>query len=59
MLLKSKLILQIHDELVVDACKDEIEIVTKILKQEMENVVKLNIPLVVDINMGKSWFDAK
>ena len=57
--LKSKLILQIHDELIVDTCKDEIEIVTKILKHEMENVSSLNVPLEVDVNIGKSWFDAK
>ena len=57
--LKSKLILQIHDELIVDTCKDEIDIVTSILKQEMESVATLNVPLIVDVNVGKSWFEAK
>lgn len=57
--LKSKLILQIHDELIVDAANDEIEIVKNILKQEMESVVKLEVPLIVDVNVGKSWFEAK
>lgn len=57
--LKSKLILQIHDELIVDATSDEIDIVTYILKKCMENVVKLSVPLTVDVNIGKSWFDAK
>ena len=57
--LKSKLILQIHDELIVDACDDEIEQVKNILKTEMENVVKLNVPLIVDVNVGKSWYEAK
>ncbi|MBQ3503060.1 MAG: DNA polymerase I, partial [Clostridia bacterium] len=57
--LKSKLILQIHDELIVDACKEEVDIISAILKQEMENVVKLSIPLEVDVNSGKSWYDAK
>lgn len=57
--LKSKLILQIHDELIVDACEEEVEQVCKILKEEMENVVKLSVPLTVDVNYGKSWFDAK
>ncbi len=57
--LKSKLILQIHDELIVDACKEEVETVSSILKQEMENVVKLSIPLTVEVSSGKSWFDAK
>ena len=57
--LKSKLILQIHDELIVDTCKDELEQVSKILKEEMENVVKLSVPLTVSVSAGKSWFDAK
>lgn len=57
--LKSKLILQIHDELIVDTHKDEIDIVKQILKSEMENVVKLTVPLTVDVNVGKSWFEAK
>lgn len=57
--LKSKLILQIHDELIVDTAKDEIDVVTNLIKTEMENVVKLNVPLTVDVSYGKSWFDAK
>lgn len=57
--LKSKLILQIHDELIVDATSDEVDIVEDILKQEMENVIKLLVPLTVDVNRGKSWFEAK
>ena len=57
--LKSKLILQIHDELIVDTAKDEVEDVAKILKQEMENVAKLSVPLTVDVNYGASWFEAK
>ena len=57
--LKSKLILQIHDELIVDTAKDEVEKVCKILKQEMENVTKLAVHLTVDVNYGKSWFEAK
>ncbi|MBE5746439.1 MAG: DNA polymerase I [Clostridiales bacterium] len=57
--LKSKLILQIHDELIVDAESSEIEIIKKILKEKMENVVKLLIPLEVNISVGDSLFDAK
>ena len=57
--MQSKLILQIHDELIVDATKQELEKVKQILKQEMENVVKLNVPLVVDVESGKNWYDAK
>jgi len=57
--LKSKLILQIHDELIVDTAIDEIDMVKNILKTEMENVVKLSVPLLVDVNVGKSWYEAK
>ncbi len=57
--LKSKLILQIHDELMIDSPKEEIEIVKKILHSCMENVVNLIVPLIVNISSGKTWFDAK
>ncbi|WP_434654092.1 DNA polymerase I [Thermoanaerobacterium thermosaccharolyticum] len=57
--LKSKLILQIHDELIVDTFPDEVEIVKNLLKTIMENVIKLRVPLVVDIGYGKNWYDAK
>ena len=51
---KSKLVLQIHDELVVDAPKEEIETVSQLMKDCMMNAVKLDIPLTVDINSGKT-----
>ena len=57
--LKSKLILQIHDELIVDTCPGEESTVKQILKDCMENVVTLKVPLPVDINMGKTWFECK
>ena len=57
--LKSKLILQIHDELVVDCAVGEEEIVKKILKDKMENAVKLSIPLDVQISVGDDWYEAK
>ena len=57
--LKSKLILQIHDELIVDAVPEEVEIVKKLLKTEMENAVKLSIKLEAEVNSGDNWFDAK
>ncbi|HIV01290.1 MAG TPA: DNA polymerase I [Candidatus Caccopulliclostridium gallistercoris] len=57
--LKSKLILQIHDELIVDTYPGEESTVKQILKDCMENVVALKVPLPVDINMGKTWFDCK
>ncbi|MBQ9792704.1 MAG: DNA polymerase I [Clostridia bacterium] len=55
--LKSKLILQVHDELIIDCPQDEITTVAKILKDNMENVVKLSVPLSVDVNSGKTWYD--
>lgn len=57
--LKSKLILQIHDELLIDTVIDERDVVSKILKNEMENAVKLNVPLPVNIASGVNWYEAK
>lgn len=57
--LKSKLILQVHDELIVEAIDDEIEIVKKIVKEEMENAVSMDVHLDVDLNVGSSWYETK
>ena len=57
--LKSKLVLQVHDELIIDALKTELDKVKQILKYEMENAAKLNIPLVADMNVGETWYEAK
>ena len=57
--LKSKLILQVHDELIIDALKSEKEQVKIILKKEMENAAKLLVKLVADINEGENWYDSK
>ena len=57
--LKSKLVLQIHDELIVDCVAGESEKIKTILKEEMENVVNLTVPLIVEINEGKTLYDAK
>ena len=57
--LKSRLILQVHDELIVEAYEDEIEIVEKLLKEEMENAVSLAVPMCVHLSKGKTWYDAK
>jgi len=56
---RSKLILQVHDELIIEACAEEKAKVEKILKEEMENAAVLRVPLVVDMSEGKSWYDAK
>lgn len=57
--LKSKLILQVHDELIIDTAHDEIELVQDILKNCMENVADLRVPLIVNVASGHSWKEAK
>ena len=57
--LHAKLILQVHDELVLDCPESEAERASSILKHEMENAVKLNVPLKADVSIGKSWYEAK
>lgn len=57
--LQSKLVLQIHDELIIETKKEELEIVQKILVEEMMHAADLTVPLLVDANVGDSWFDAK
>ncbi|MDD5923897.1 MAG: DNA polymerase I [Clostridia bacterium] len=57
--LKAKLILQIHDELIVEAPENECAQVKSILEEEMQNAVKLNVALPADAAIGKTWFDAK
>ena len=57
--LKAKLILQIHDELILETPVDEVEIVKEILKYEMEHAAALDVPIVADVGVGKNWYDAK
>ena len=57
--LKARLILQVHDELIVESPREEAEVVAKLLKEEMENAVKLDVPLLADASIGESWFEAK
>jgi len=56
--LKSRLLLQVHDELVFEITKDELDTVTNIVKQNMEGALILNVPLIVEIGYGKNWFEA-
>jgi DNA polymerase-1 len=56
---KSKLILQVHDELILNVYKDEIDEVKSLVKKEMENAITLEVPLIVDVNIGDSWYEAK
>ena len=55
--MKSKLIMQVHDELIVDCVREEVEEVCRMLRDNMENVASLDVPLLVDVSSGKTWFD--
>jgi len=55
---KSKMLLQVHDELVFDASKDELDLITPIIKQEMENAYQMIVPLDVEIGIGNNWLEA-
>ena len=57
--LKSKLIMQVHDELLIETVPNEVDIVKEIMHDAMENIISLKVPLVIDLNIGKSWYDAK
>ena len=57
--LKSRLVLQVHDELLIECHKDEVEIVKKILMEEMMKASKLRVPLEIDMHVGNNWFEAK
>ena len=56
---EAKLILQVHDELICEVPKAQAETVAQILKEEMENAVKLSVPLRADVKVGRSWFETK
>jgi beta-phosphoglucomutase-like phosphatase (HAD superfamily) len=56
---KAKLVLQIHDELIIDCPKNEADNVATILKEEMENAVKLSVPLTVEVAVGQNWYETK
>lgn len=57
--LRSELILQVHDELIIEAPLDEVDKVKALLTEEMENTVKLSVPLIAEAEAGKSWYEAK
>jgi DNA polymerase-1 len=56
--IKSKLILQVHDELIFDCLKDELNIVKEIITSNMQSAYKLKVPLKVDIGQGNNWLEA-
>ena len=57
--MKSKLILQVHDELIVEAVDEELEMAEKIVREEMENAQSMDVKLDVDLNTGDSWYETK
>ena len=57
--LSSRLVLQVHDELLIEAKKEELEQVSRILEEEMRGAAELSVPLEIDMSTGASWYDAK
>ena len=57
--LKSRILIQVHDELLLEVKKDEKEKACQILKEEMENACKLSVPLTVELNVGDNWYETK
>lgn len=57
--LKSRILLQVHDELVLEVVNEEIKQVSEILRSAMQNTIELKVPLTIDINYGKNWAEAK
>ncbi len=57
--LKSRLVLQVHDELLIEAHKDEVEVVKRILEEQMEHAVELSVNLEIDMHQGNNWYEAK
>jgi len=55
---KSKMLLQVHDELVFDIHRDEMDVLEPIIKDTMENAYKMSIPLTVDLGQGNNWLEA-
>ena len=57
--LKSRLVLQVHDELLIEAYRPELPKVEKILREEMEQAASLDVPLEIDMHTGENWYEAK
>lgn len=57
--LKSRLLLQVHDELILEVPPEEVEEMVEMIKEAMEGAIELNVPLKVDINVGQTWYEAK
>jgi DNA polymerase I len=57
--LKSRMLLQVHDELVFEVPEDELETMQALVPEVMEHALALNVPLKADVSYGRSWYDAK
>jgi DNA polymerase-1 len=57
--LKTRIIMQVHDELLLESPNDEVERAMEIVKKEMESAVELDVPLIVEIGAGSNWMNAK
>jgi DNA polymerase-1 len=57
--LEARMLMQVHDELLIECAEDECERVAATLKREMENAVELDVPLVAETGIGANWMDAK
>ena len=56
---KTKMLLQVHDEIILQVPKDEIEAVKTLVKETMESAIDLSVPLIADENVGQTWYEAK
>ena len=57
--MKSKIVLQVHDEMMIEAELDEVDEVKDLIKQCMENACKLNVPLIAEVSEATNWYDCK
>ena len=57
--LQSKIVLQVHDEMMVEAVEEEKEQIKQIMKQSMESAIKLQVPLIADLSEAENWHDCK
>ena len=57
--LKSKIVLQVHDEMMIEAPTEEIEEIKNIIKEKMENAIKLKVPLIAEVSEAENWYECK
>lgn len=57
--LKSRIVLQVHDEMMIEAPIEEANVVKEIIKREMENAINLNVPLIADVSEAENWYECK